>query len=92
MVGMMPRAPSVVATGACSASASARTSGPACDAAAPSPATIAMRRAAGQRRGGALDVAVVGHRPVRRDAPRLGVDDRRLGGLAELDLVALHGP
>ena len=43
---MMPRAPSVVATGAANASAKARTSGPAWDTAAASPATIATRRAA----------------------------------------------
>jgi len=42
-----------------------------------------------QCRGGALDIRGVGHRPVRRDMPLLGVEHRRLGGLAELDLIAL---
>ena len=45
---------------------------------------------AGQQRGGALDVALVGDRPVQRNAPRLGFDDRRLGGLPEFDHVALQ--
>ncbi len=30
-----------------------------------------------------------GHRPVRRDAARLGIDNRRLGGLAEFDFIPL---
>ena len=44
----------------------------------------------GKRRGGALDVALVGDWPVRRDPPSLGIDGRRLAGLAEFDDVALQ--
>ena len=46
---------------------------------------------AGQQRSGPLDVAFVGNRPVQRNAPRLGFDDRRLGGLPQFDHVALAG-
>ena len=45
---------------------------------------------AGQQRRGALDVALIGDRPVHRNRPRLGFEDRRLGGAAELDDVALQ--
>ena len=44
----------------------------------------------GQGCGGALDIAGVGDRPVRRNAPRLGVDDGRRAGLSELDDIALQ--
>ena len=42
-----------------------------------------------QQRRRAFDVALVGDRPVYRDAARLQLDDRRLGGLAKLDRIAL---
>ena len=45
---------------------------------------------ADQHRSGPLDVAFVGNRPVQRNAPRLGFDDRRLGGLPQFDHVALQ--
>ena len=49
------------------------------------------RDAAGrsQRRGGALDVGGIGCRAMRGNTPFLGIDERRFGGLAELDLIPL---
>src|SRR5436309_1655363 len=47
--------------------------------------TIPTRRASV-----AFDIALIGNRPVHRDLPRLLLDGRRLGGLAELDDVALQ--
>ncbi len=87
MPGIVSLPLSEVATGICSASASATSSAAAPEARTPPPATITGRSAACRCLSAASTLALVGLRPERRHAREQRLDQRLHLGLFEVDLA-----